>query len=165
MCALVLGKRVGYGREEMAPHNLVLTLAGAAMLCVGWFGFNTGSALAADGGAGFAMLTTQVATACAALAWIFAEWDTKGKLSALGIASGAVAGLVVVRSISAVQNKSSYLGAATPTSGTAPPPRTTAATTRSENRSSACLTWRSLRIAEPVDYRNKCAADGRDAGK
>jgi ammonium transporter, Amt family len=96
MCALVLGKRVGYGREEMAPHNLVLTLAGAAMLWVGWFGFNAGSAVAADGRAGFAMLTTQIATACAALAWMLAEWAAKGKPSALGIASGAVAGLVAI---------------------------------------------------------------------
>ncbi|HTI16833.1 MAG TPA: ammonium transporter [Trinickia sp.] len=96
VCALVLGKRVGYGREAMAPHNLVLTLMGAAMLWVGWFGFNAGSAVAADGRAGFAMLTTQVATACAALAWMFAEWIAKGKPSALGIASGAVAGLVAI---------------------------------------------------------------------
>ena len=96
VCALVLGKRVGYGREAMAPHNLVLTLMGAAMLWVGWFGFNAGSAVAADGRAGFAMLTTQVATACAALGWMFVEWIAKGKPSALGIASGAVAGLVAI---------------------------------------------------------------------
>jgi len=96
VCALVLGKRVGYGREAMAPHNLVLTLIGAAMLWVGWFGFNAGSAVAADGRAGFAMLTTQVATACAALGWMFVEWIAKGKPSALGIASGAVAGLVAI---------------------------------------------------------------------
>ncbi|QGZ60450.1 ammonium transporter [Paraburkholderia acidisoli] len=96
VCCLVLGKRVGYGREVMAPHNLVLTLMGAAMLWVGWFGFNAGSAVAADGRAGFAMLTTQIATACAALGWMFAEWIAKGKPSVLGIASGAVAGLVAV---------------------------------------------------------------------
>lgn len=96
VCALVLGKRVGYGREAMAPHNLVLTLVGTAMLWVGWFGFNAGSALAADGRAGFAMVTTQVATAAAALAWMFTEWIGKGKPSVLGIASGAVAGLVAV---------------------------------------------------------------------
>ncbi|NLP61314.1 ammonium transporter [Paraburkholderia sacchari] len=96
VCCIVLGKRVGYGREAMAPHNLVLTLIGAAMLWVGWFGFNAGSAVAADGRAGFAMLTTQVATACAALGWMFAEWIAKGKPSVLGIASGAVAGLVAV---------------------------------------------------------------------
>jgi Amt family ammonium transporter len=96
VCCLVLGKRVGYGREVMAPHNLVLTLMGAAMLWVGWFGFNAGSALAADGRAGFAMMTTQIATAMAALAWMFIEWITKGKPSVLGIASGAVAGLVAI---------------------------------------------------------------------
>ena len=93
---LVLGKRVGYGREVMAPHNLVLTLVGAAMLWVGWFGFNAGSAVAADGRAGFAMFATQLATAAAALAWMFAEWIFKGKPSVLGIASGAVAGLVAI---------------------------------------------------------------------
>jgi Amt family ammonium transporter len=96
VCCLVLGKRVGYGKEVMAPHNLVLTLIGAAMLWVGWFGFNAGSAVAADGRAGFAMLATQVATAAAALGWMFAEWIAKGKPSALGIASGAVAGLVAI---------------------------------------------------------------------
>src|SRR5471032_2938603 len=93
---LVLGKRVGYGREVMAPHNLVLSLIGASMLWVGWFGFNAGSAVAADGRAGFAMLTTQVATAFAAFGWMFAEWLAKGKPSVLGIISGAVAGLVAI---------------------------------------------------------------------
>ncbi|SOE53913.1 ammonium transporter [Burkholderia sp. D7] len=96
VCCLVLGKRVGYGREVMAPHNLVLSLIGASMLWVGWFGFNAGSAVAADGRAGFAMLTTQVATACAAFGWMFAEWLAKGKPSVLGIISGAVAGLVAI---------------------------------------------------------------------
>lgn len=96
VCCLVLGKRIGYGREPMAPHNLVLSLIGASMLWVGWFGFNAGSALAADGRAGFAMATTQVATAAAALAWMFAEWIGKGKPSVLGIISGAVAGLVAI---------------------------------------------------------------------
>ncbi|MDR5730888.1 ammonium transporter [Caballeronia sp. LZ025] len=96
MCCIVLGKRVGYGREVMAPHNLVLSLIGASMLWVGWFGFNAGSAVAADGRAGFAMLTTQIATAFAAFGWMFAEWITKGKPSVLGIISGAVAGLVAV---------------------------------------------------------------------
>src|ERR1700722_17026915 len=96
VCCLVLGKRVGYGREVMAPHNLVLSLIGASMLWVGWFGFNAGSAVAADGRAGFAMLTTQVATAMAALGWMFAEWIAKGKPSVLGIVSGAVAGLVAI---------------------------------------------------------------------
>jgi ammonium transporter, Amt family len=96
VCALVLGKRVGFGREAMAPHNLVLSLIGASMLWVGWFGFNAGSAVAADGRAGFAMMTTQVATAMAALGWLFAEWVAKGKPSVLGIISGAVAGLVAI---------------------------------------------------------------------
>jgi Amt family ammonium transporter len=94
--ALVLGKRLGYGREAMAPHNLTLTLIGASLLWVGWFGFNAGSAGAADGRAGMAMLTTQLATAAAAFAWMFAEWISRGKPSVLGIASGAVAGLVAV---------------------------------------------------------------------
>jgi Amt family ammonium transporter len=93
---LVLGKRLGYGREAMAPHNLTLTLIGASLLWVGWFGFNAGSAGAADGRAGMAMLTTQMATAAAALAWMTAEWLSRGKPSVLGIASGAVAGLVAV---------------------------------------------------------------------
>jgi Amt family ammonium transporter len=93
---LVLGKRLGYGREAMAPHNLTLTLIGASLLWVGWFGFNAGSAGAADGRAGMAMLTTQMATAAAALAWVCAEWVSRGKPSVLGIASGAVAGLVAV---------------------------------------------------------------------
>jgi ammonium transporter, Amt family len=93
---LVLGKRLGYGRESMQPHNLTLTLIGASLLWVGWFGFNAGSALAADGRAGMAMLATQIATAAAALAWMFAEWYRMGKPSVLGIASGAVAGLVAI---------------------------------------------------------------------
>jgi ammonium transporter, Amt family len=93
---LVLGKRLGYGRERMPPHNLTLTLIGASLLWVGWFGFNAGSAGAADGRAGMAMLVTQMATAAAALSWMFAEWFAKGKPSVLGIASGAVAGLVAI---------------------------------------------------------------------
>jgi ammonium transporter, Amt family len=92
----VLGKRLGYGREAMAPHNLTLTLMGASLLWVGWFGFNAGSAGAADARAGFAMLVTQLATAAAALGWMSAEWIAKGKPSVLGIASGAVAGLVAI---------------------------------------------------------------------
>ncbi|MEM5386959.1 ammonium transporter [Paraburkholderia phymatum] len=96
ICCLVLGKRTGYGKDSMAPHNLVLTMIGGSMLWVGWFGFNAGSAVAADGRAGFAMLTTQVATAMAALGWMFAEWIAKGKPSVLGIVSGAVAGLVAI---------------------------------------------------------------------
>jgi Amt family ammonium transporter len=96
VCALVLGKRVGYGKEPMAPHNLTLTLIGASLLWVGWFGFNAGSAVAADGRAGMAMVVTQLATAVAALAWMFTEWMVKGRPSVLGIASGAVAGLVAI---------------------------------------------------------------------
>jgi len=92
----VLGKRLGYGKEAMAPHNLTLTLIGASLLWVGWFGFNAGSAVAADGRAGMAMVVTQLATAVAALAWMFTEWMVKGKPSVLGIASGAVAGLVAI---------------------------------------------------------------------
>ena len=93
---LVLGKRVGYPKESMPPHNLALTLIGASLLWVGWFGFNAGSAVAADGRAGMAMVVTQIATAAAALGWMFAEWILKGKPSVLGIASGAVAGLVAI---------------------------------------------------------------------
>jgi Amt family ammonium transporter len=96
VACLVLGKRKGYPTTAMPPHNLTYTLIGASMLWVGWFGFNAGSAVAADGSAGMAMLTTQVATAAAALAWMFAEWLSHGKPSVLGIASGAVAGLVAV---------------------------------------------------------------------
>jgi len=96
VCALMLGKRKGYPTTPMPPHNLTMTVTGAAMLWVGWFGFNAGSAVAADNRAGMAMLTTQVATAMAALAWMFIEWVKNGKPSVLGIASGAVAGLVAV---------------------------------------------------------------------
>jgi Amt family ammonium transporter len=111
---LVLGKRLGYGREAMPPHNLTLTLTGASLLWVGWFGFNAGSALAADGRAGMAMLTTQMATGAAALAWMFGEWASRGKPSVLGIASGAVAGLVAVTPASGYVNPSSavLIGAA-----------------------------------------------------
>lgn len=96
VAALVLGKRKGYPTTPMAPHNLGYTLVGAAMLWVGWFGFNAGSAAAANGTAGMAMLTTQIATAAAAMGWMFAEWIAHGKPSALGIASGVVAGLVAI---------------------------------------------------------------------
>ena len=96
VAALMLGPRLGYGKEPMAPHNLTLTVMGAAMLWVGWFGFNAGSAVAADGRAGMAMAVTQIATGAAALGWMFAEWMAKGKPSVLGIASGAVAGLVAI---------------------------------------------------------------------
>ncbi|WP_296269175.1 ammonium transporter [Pseudomonas sp. UBA6562] len=96
VCCLVLGKRKGYPTTPMAPHNLGYTLIGAAMLWIGWFGFNAGSAAAANGTAGMAMLVTQIATAAAALGWMFAEWIGHGKPSALGIASGVVAGLVAI---------------------------------------------------------------------
>lgn len=96
MCALVLGKREGLGTENMAPHNLVLTMIGASLLWVGWFGFNAGSAVAANGTAGMAMAVTQIATATAALSWMFVEWGLRGKPSVLGICSGAVAGLVAI---------------------------------------------------------------------
>jgi Amt family ammonium transporter len=91
--ALVLGPRRGYPTDNMAPHNLVLTVTGVSLLWVGWFGFNAGSAAAADARAGMAMTVTHVSAATAALAWMFAEWLTMGKPSVLGIASGAVAGL------------------------------------------------------------------------
>lgn len=105
VAALVIGKRKGYGKEAMPPHNLGLTVVGASILWVGWFGFNAGSAVAAGGGAGMAMLVTQIAASAAALAWMLAEWLSHGKPSVLGIASGAVAGLVAI----------------TPASGTAGP--------------------------------------------
>ena len=96
VAALLLGKRKGYPTTAMPPHNLGYTLVGASMLWVGWFGFNAGSELAADGVAGMAMAVTQVATATAALAWMAIEWVKHGKPSVLGIASGAVAGLVAI---------------------------------------------------------------------
>ena len=96
MCAIVLGKRVGYGHDNMHPYNVGYAMIGASLLWVGWFGFNAGSAVAANGRAGMAMAATQIATAAAALAWMFAEWLTKGKPSLLGIVSGAVAGLVAI---------------------------------------------------------------------
>jgi len=102
--ALVLGKRTGFGRENMAPHNLVISVIGAALLWVGWFGFNAGSALGANGGAGMAMAVTQICTAAAALAWMFAEWAIRGKPSVLGIISGAVAGLVAITPASGYVN-------------------------------------------------------------
>ncbi|MEN8129061.1 MAG: ammonium transporter [Pseudomonadota bacterium] len=96
VAALMLGKRNGYPKTMMSPHNLGYTLIGASMLWVGWFGFNAGSELAADGTAGMAMVVTQIATAAAALTWMFAEWMIHGKPSVLGIASGAVGGLVAI---------------------------------------------------------------------
>jgi Amt family ammonium transporter len=105
VACLVIGKRRGYPNVAMTPHNLTFTIIGASMLWVGWFGFNAGSELAADGTAGMAMAVTQIATATAALSWMFSEWLSHGKPSVLGIASGAVAGLVAI----------------TPASGTAGP--------------------------------------------
>ena len=96
MCALVMGKRVGYGTDNMAPHNLAYAVIGASLLWVGWFGFNAGSAVGANGRAAMAMTVTQIATAAAALGWMFAEWIAKGKPSVLGAISGAVAGLVAI---------------------------------------------------------------------
>jgi Amt family ammonium transporter len=97
VAAIVLGKRTGYGTENMAPHNLGLAVIGASLLWVGWFGFNAGSAASSGGGrAAMAMLATQVAAAAAVLSWVFAEWMIKGKPSVLGAISGAVAGLVAI---------------------------------------------------------------------
>ena len=96
VACLVLGKRTGYGSESMAPHNLVLSLIGASLLWVGWFGFNAGSALAAGTGAGMAMLVTQIATASASLAWMGTEWLISKRPSVLGMISGAIAGLVAI---------------------------------------------------------------------
>ncbi len=96
VACLVLGRRKGYGTENMAPHNLTLSVIGASLLWVGWFGFNAGSAVGANGTAGMAMSVTQIATAAAALAWMFSEWLVHGKPSVLGIISGAVAGLVAI---------------------------------------------------------------------
>ena len=96
IAALMVGKRIGYPETPMAPHNLTLTVIGASMLWVGWFGFNAGSALAANGQAGMAMLVTQISTGTAALAWMFIEWIRYGKPSVLGIVTGAVAGLVAI---------------------------------------------------------------------
>jgi Amt family ammonium transporter len=94
--AIVIGKRVGYGREAMAPHNLPMTMIGASLLWAGWFGFNAGSALEANNSAALAFMNTFLATACAVLSWTFGEWMWKAKPSMLGAASGAVAGLVAI---------------------------------------------------------------------
>jgi len=96
VCALVLGKRVGYGQENMAPHNLLYALIGASLLWVGWFGFNAGSAVAANALAGIAMANTQIASAAAALSWMVVEWLFQKRPSVLGMLSGAVAGLVAI---------------------------------------------------------------------
>jgi len=94
--AFLVGKRIGYGREALKPHSLTMTMIGASLVWFGWFGFNAGSALEANGSAALAFLNTYLATACAVLAWTFAEWILKGKPSMLGAASGAVAGLVAI---------------------------------------------------------------------
>jgi Amt family ammonium transporter len=104
VCALVMGKRKGFGVDNMAPHNLVLSVIGASLLWVGWFGFNAGSAVSAGNSAGMAMAVTQIATAAAALGWMFAEWLLRGKPSVLGIVSGAVAGLVAITPASGFVN-------------------------------------------------------------
>ncbi|WP_414040834.1 ammonium transporter [Acidithiobacillus sp. M4-SHS-6] len=96
VAALVMGKRVGYKHDAMHPNNLLYTLIGASLLWVGWFGFNAGSAVAASDRAGMALAVTQIATAVAALAWMFAEWSARGKPTVLGMTSGAVAGLVAI---------------------------------------------------------------------
>ncbi len=94
--AIVLGKRIGYGKEAMPPHNLTFTMVGASLLWVGWYGFNVGSELAADGIAGLVLINTQLATAAAVMGWMFVEWIARGKPTMLGAASGAVAGLVAI---------------------------------------------------------------------
>jgi Amt family ammonium transporter len=94
--AIVIGKRIGYGKEAMAPHNLTFTMVGACLLWVGWFGFNAGSNLESNGTTVLAMVNTVLATAGAAMAWMFTEWMIRGKPSMLGVASGAVAGLVAI---------------------------------------------------------------------
>jgi Amt family ammonium transporter len=96
VAAIIVGPRLGFGRVSMPPHNLILTVIGASLLWVGWFGFNAGSAGAADGRAGMAMFTTQLATAAAAMTWMLIEWVKRRKPSVLGMVSGAVAGLVAI---------------------------------------------------------------------
>ena len=110
VCALMLGRRRGFGVENMAPNNLVWTMVGASLLWVGWFGFNAGSALGANALAGVAMANTQVATAAAALAWMFAEWVERRKPGMLGLASGAVAGLVAITPAAGFVNPAGALG-------------------------------------------------------
>jgi ammonium transporter, Amt family len=94
--AIILGKRLGYGKVPMPPHSVTMTMIGAALLWFGWFGFNAGSALEANGSAALAFMNTYLATACAVISWLFVEWIVKGKPSMVGAASGAVAGLVAI---------------------------------------------------------------------
>jgi len=96
VACIMVGKRKGFGSAKLTPHSVPLTVIGASMLWIGWFGFNAGSAAAANGSAGMALLVTQVATATAAASWMFVEWFTKGKPTAVGLATGAVAGLVAI---------------------------------------------------------------------
>ena len=110
MCAYVLGRRKGYGEDAFVPYNLSFTLVGASLLWVGWFGFNAGSAVAADGRAGMAMLVTQVATATASLTWMLVEYFARGRISLLGACSGAVAGLVAITPASGFVNLGGSLG-------------------------------------------------------
>ncbi|HYN38856.1 MAG TPA: ammonium transporter, partial [Rhodospirillales bacterium] len=109
VACIVIGRRKGWGTENMAPHNLILSLIGASLLWVGWFGFNAGSAVAAGPRAGMAMTVTQIATAAAAMSWLFTEWLTRGKPSVLGIVSGAVAGLVAITPASGFVNPTGAL--------------------------------------------------------
>jgi Amt family ammonium transporter len=109
VAALVLGKRRGYPKDAMPPHNLVLTVIGTGLLWVGWFGFNAGSAVTAGFNAGMAMAVTQIATAAAALSWMLVEWALRGKPSVLGICSGAVAGLVAITPASGFVDPSAAL--------------------------------------------------------
>ena len=106
---IALGPRTGWGRQIIRPHNLPLTILGAGILWFGWFGFNAGSALEANGSASLAFMNTYLATACAVLSWTFAEWILKGKPSMLGAASGAVAGLVAITPAAGKDRKSTRL--------------------------------------------------------
>jgi len=114
VACIVLGKRKGYGTEPMVPHNLVLSIIGASLLWVGWFGFNAGSAVAANATASMAMAVTQIATATAALSWMFIEWMHRDKPSILGIVTGAIAGLVAITPASGFVDPSGalYIGLA-----------------------------------------------------
>ena len=96
VAAVMIGKRKGFGTENLAPHNVALTMIGGSLLWVGWFGFNAGSALGANGTAGMAMAVTQIAAAVAGLSWMFIEWVPNGKPTLLGVVSGAVGGLVAI---------------------------------------------------------------------
>ncbi|MEP6827598.1 MAG: ammonium transporter, partial [Aestuariivirga sp.] len=109
VACLMLGKRTGYGSENMAPHNLVLSVIGASLLWVGWFGFNAGSAVSSNVNAGMAMAATQIATAAAAMGWMTMEWFIHKKPSVLGMISGAVAGLVAITPASGFVNPMSAL--------------------------------------------------------